>query len=57
MLANLAENHWREPDSGIWEIRGGPYHFVHSKVMCWVAMDRAASLAVILGREGLESRR
>jgi GH15 family glucan-1,4-alpha-glucosidase len=34
---------WREPDAGIWEVRGGPRHFVHSKVMAWVAFDRAAS--------------
>ena len=32
---------WREPDYGIWEVRGGPRHFVHSKVMVWVALDRA----------------
>jgi GH15 family glucan-1,4-alpha-glucosidase len=32
---------WREPDEGIWEVRGGPQHFVHSKVMAWVAFDRA----------------
>ena len=34
---------WREPDEGIWEVRGEPQHFVHSKVMAWVAFDRAAS--------------
>jgi GH15 family glucan-1,4-alpha-glucosidase len=34
---------WREPDEGIWETRGGRQHFVHSKVMAWVAFDRAAS--------------
>src|SRR5262249_20484862 len=36
---------WREPDSGIWEVRNGPFHFTHSKVMCWVALDRAVRLA------------
>ena len=34
---------WREPDQGIWEVRGGRQHFVHSKVMSWVAFDRAAN--------------
>jgi hypothetical protein len=34
---------WRLPDEGIWEIRGDPRHFVHSKVMAWVAFDRAAA--------------
>ena len=32
---------WRQPDEGLWEVRGGPQHFVHSKVMAWVAFDRA----------------
>ena len=36
---------WREPDQGIWEIRSEPQHFVYSKVMCWVALDRGATLA------------
>jgi len=43
---------WREPDRGIWEIRGEPRHFVYSKVMAWVALDRAIRLAAIDGREG-----
>ena len=34
---------WRQPDEGIWETRGGWQHFVHSKVMAWVAFDRAAN--------------
>ena len=37
--------HWQEPDSGIWEVRGGPRHFVYSKVMCWVALDRGIRAA------------
>ncbi|MBI5289982.1 MAG: glycoside hydrolase family 15 protein, partial [Chloroflexi bacterium] len=37
--------HWREPDEGIWETRGGRQHFVFSKVMCWVALDRAIKAA------------
>ncbi len=39
--------HWREPDRGIWEIRGEPKHFTSSKMMCWVALDRGARLAEI----------
>jgi GH15 family glucan-1,4-alpha-glucosidase len=34
---------WRQPDEGVWEVRGGRQHFVHSKVMAWVAFDRAAT--------------
>jgi GH15 family glucan-1,4-alpha-glucosidase len=41
--------HWREPDRGIWEVRGEPKHFVSSKVMCWVACDRGARLARLRG--------
>src|SRR5204863_2563576 len=40
---------WREPDQGIWEARGKPQHYVSSKLMCWVALDRAAKLADIRG--------
>jgi GH15 family glucan-1,4-alpha-glucosidase len=40
-----ALEHWREPDRGIWEVRGEPQHFTSSKVMCWVALDRGARLA------------
>ena len=40
---------WRQPDEGIWEVRGGPQHFVHSKVMAWVAFDRAAMEAQAFG--------
>jgi GH15 family glucan-1,4-alpha-glucosidase len=40
---------WREPDQGIWEARGEPQHYVSSKLMCWVALDRAAKLATIRG--------
>lgn len=42
---------WDEPDMGIWEIRDDPRHFVHSKVMCWVALDRAIDIAVDRGFE------
>ncbi len=51
--AECATRVWREPDQGIWEARGEPQHYVSSKVMCWVAMDRAASLAEIRGDSAL----
>jgi GH15 family glucan-1,4-alpha-glucosidase len=38
-------DHWQQPDEGIWEVRGGRRHFVYSKLMCWVAFDRALRLA------------
>ncbi len=44
---------WREPDQGIWEARGSPQHYVSSKIMTWVALDRAAHLAEIRGDAGL----
>ncbi|GHO90732.1 glucoamylase [Reticulibacter mediterranei] len=37
--------HWQEPDEGIWEVRGGVRHFLHSRLMCWVAFDRASRIA------------
>jgi alpha,alpha-trehalase len=50
-----ALEHWREPDHGIWEVRGSPKHFTSSKMMCWVAADRGARLARI--REDLDAAR
>ena len=47
--AECATEVWREPDQGIWEARGAPQHYVSSKLMCWVALDRAAQLAEIRG--------
>ncbi|WP_218002079.1 glycoside hydrolase family 15 protein [Microtetraspora malaysiensis] len=44
-LADAAACQWSRPDHGIWEIRGDPRHYVYSKVMCWVALDRAIELA------------
>ncbi len=44
--------HWREPDRGIWEVRGEPKHFTSSKLMCWVAADRGARLAAHARRRG-----
>nr|WTB30247.1 glycoside hydrolase family 15 protein [Streptomyces sp. NBC_00830] len=43
-LIDYLENHWDEPDEGIWEVRGPRRHFVHSKVMAWVAVDRTIKL-------------
>ena len=45
LILPYVERIWRDPDEGIWEVRGGRQHFVHSKVMAWVAFDRAAGLA------------
>src|SRR5262249_15634206 len=47
--AGCAERVWRNPDQGIWEARGKPQHYVSSKLMCWVALDRASKLAEIRG--------
>jgi GH15 family glucan-1,4-alpha-glucosidase len=49
--AKCATALWRNPDQGIWEARGEPQHYVSSKLMCWVALDRAAKLAGIRGDE------
>jgi len=43
-LIRYLEKHWNEPDEGIWEVRGPRRHFVHSKVMAWVAVDRTVKL-------------
>ena len=48
-VADRAARQWQEPDRGIWEWRDGPRHFVHSKALCWVALDRALRLADALG--------
>jgi GH15 family glucan-1,4-alpha-glucosidase len=55
-LVEAAAAHWEEPDCGIWEMRGKPRHFVHSKVMCWVALDRGLRLARECGRRAPERR-
>ncbi|RKS80484.1 GH15 family glucan-1,4-alpha-glucosidase [Motilibacter peucedani] len=47
-LTQRAMDAWREPDRGIWEVRGEPQHFVSSKIMCWVALDRGARIARML---------
>ncbi|GAI64156.1 unnamed protein product, partial [marine sediment metagenome] len=41
----LACKNWFKADEGIWEVRNGPFHFVYSKVMCWVALDRGMTIA------------
>ena len=51
--AECAKAVWRQPDQGIWEARGKPRHYVSSKLMCWVALDRAAELANIRGEAAL----
>jgi GH15 family glucan-1,4-alpha-glucosidase len=53
--AECATRVWREPDQGIWEARGAPQHYVSSKLMCWVALDRAAKLAEIRGDGDLQA--
>ena len=44
-VCDYVVDHWRDKDSGIWEVRDGPYEFVYSKVMCWVALDRGIIIA------------
>jgi GH15 family glucan-1,4-alpha-glucosidase len=44
-LVDAAAERWQEPDRGLWEVRGEPRHFVHSKVLCWAALDRGIRLA------------
>ena len=51
-LLEWLEDGWRLPDAGIWEVRGPERHFTHSKVMAWVAFDRAVRFHEELGREG-----
>ncbi|MDT8386608.1 MAG: glycoside hydrolase family 15 protein [Thiogranum sp.] len=50
-LLNRVCAHWQEPDHSIWEVRGARRHFVHSKVMCWSALNRGIHIAEELGRE------
>jgi GH15 family glucan-1,4-alpha-glucosidase len=52
--AECATKVWRKPDQGIWEARGKPQHYVSSKLMCWVAMDRASRLAEMRGNAKLK---
>jgi GH15 family glucan-1,4-alpha-glucosidase len=54
--AECATQVWRQPDQGIWEARGKPQHYVSSKLMCWVALDRAAKLAQLRGDASLQQK-
>jgi GH15 family glucan-1,4-alpha-glucosidase len=51
-LMAFVEAHWDEPDEGLWEVRGPRRHFTHSKMMCWVALDRAIKQVEDFGRTG-----
>ena len=53
--AECATKVWQNPDQGIWEARGEPQHYVSSKLMCWVALDRAAKLAELRGDPELQA--
>ncbi len=53
--AECATKVWKKPDQGIWEARGKPQQYVSSKLMCWVAMDRASQLAEIRGDSDLQA--
>jgi GH15 family glucan-1,4-alpha-glucosidase len=52
VLMDHLEGRWRDPDEGIWEVRGERRHFTHSKVMAWVAADRAVKAVERYGKEG-----
>jgi GH15 family glucan-1,4-alpha-glucosidase len=51
-LMEQLEQQWQNPDDGIWEVRSGPQHFVHTKVMSWVAFDRAIRMVEKFGLDG-----
>jgi GH15 family glucan-1,4-alpha-glucosidase len=53
-FADLVASRWKEPDAGIWEVRGDPVHYVHSKLMAWLCLDRALRIAE---KRGVTSRR
>lgn len=53
-LVNYVDRHWRDPDDGIWEVRGGRRHFTHSKVMAWVAVDRAIQTVRYFGDDEIQ---
>ena len=51
-LVDFVEKNWTRPDEGIWEVRGEPKHFTHSKLMAWVAIDRAVKGVETFGLAG-----
>lgn len=53
-FADFVARHWREPDAGVWEVRGEPAHYVHSKLMAWLALDRALRIS---RNQGVSPRR
>src|SRR5206468_631419 len=55
-LCDAAARRWREPDAGLWEWRGRPMHFTHSKALCWSALDRGLALADECMREAPSGR-
>ena len=55
-VADRAVSRWPDIDEGIWEVRGGAGHFLYSKLMNWVALDRAVQLAPLLGADASASR-
>lgn len=56
-IADAAAARWQEADQGIWEMRGAPRHYLHSKLMCWAALDRALDLAPVLFPQGADEQR
>lgn len=56
-FADFAGDHWSEPDAGLWEVRGSPRSYVHSKAMAWVALDRALRIAEVQGVKAARARR
>ena len=55
-IVRIVEEHWKEPDKGIWELRTEERHFTFSKLLCWVAIDRAVKIGEIL-RKGVNDRK
>jgi GH15 family glucan-1,4-alpha-glucosidase len=55
-IVDYMEKIWNQPDAGIWEVRSGEQHFVYSKVMCWVAMDRGIRMARLRGDRSIPDR-